>query len=111
MPARLIERLSDRGERAGRKLVARFAGVTSPMSRPPNSTGTTIARIRQRVALSALEELALEFVVGFTGDDEIAVAPRRFVHNEPMQAERTYEQLLNDVAQNPALRRVRRRPA
>jgi predicted acylesterase/phospholipase RssA len=99
MPARLIETLSDRGDRAGRKLVARFAGVVIPDEPPSELDWNNHRRIRQRVALSALEELALQFVVGFTGDDEIAIAPRRFVHNEPMQGERTYEQLLQDVAQ------------
>jgi hypothetical protein len=51
--------------------------------------------------LSALEELALQFAVGFTGNDDIAVAPRRFLHNQPMQGELSYQQLLEQIVQHP----------
>jgi predicted acylesterase/phospholipase RssA len=99
MPPRLIESLSDRGDRAGRKLVARFAGVANSSEPITELDWNNHRRIRLRVALTALEELALQFAVGFTGNDEIAMAPRRFVHNEPMPGELTYEDLLYDVPQ------------
>jgi predicted acylesterase/phospholipase RssA len=100
MPPGLIAALSDRGDRAGRKLAARFAGVSIPGEPPSELDWNNHRRIRQRVALSALEELALQFAVGFTGDDEIAVAPRRLIHNEPMPGEHSYRELLDNIAQH-----------
>jgi hypothetical protein len=97
MPRTLIDALSDRGERAGRKLVARFAGVDIPGEEPSELDWNNHRRIRQRVAVTALEELALQFAVGFTGNDEVAVAPRRFVRNDPMPGEMSYEDLLEEV--------------
>jgi predicted acylesterase/phospholipase RssA len=104
MPPRLIERLGERGERAGRKLVARFAGIDPVGDEPTELDWNNHRRIRTRVALAALEELVLQFAVGYTGSDEVAVAPRRFLRHMPMQGERTYEQLIAEVVDREDMR-------
>ena len=93
MPQELIERLRDRGDRAGAALVARFADGTDPSGTPSELDWNNHRRIRLRTALSALEDFAVSFAVGYTGDETIAVAPRRYISNQPAPGEQTYATL------------------
>jgi hypothetical protein len=98
MPRALIDALSGRGERAGRKLVARFTvGVDDPGGQPTELNWNNHRHIRQRIAFAAIEEFLMQLAVGHTGDAELTVAPRRFGDHIPMADEQTYDGLLAAV--------------
>ncbi|HYX89742.1 MAG TPA: patatin-like phospholipase family protein [Gaiellaceae bacterium] len=95
MPDELIRHLSDRGELAGRKLAARFSqGIDEPGGQPVELDWNNHRRIRQRVAFAALEDFAMELLVGYTGDETLTGTPRRYRAHTPMPEERTYPDLL-----------------
>jgi hypothetical protein len=101
MPQSLILTLSDRGDRGARKLVSRFAGLSMPGEQPSELDWNNHRRLRQRVALTAIEEFLVHLAVGFTGDIDRVSAPRRFLPNQPMPGERTYGDLLANQATPP----------
>jgi hypothetical protein len=94
MPRQLIDDMSKRGELAGTKLCSRFIDGTDVPGGPPiELTWNNHRRIRQRVAYAAIEEFAMELLVGYTGNEQLVGKPRRFPANTPMANEQTYAQL------------------
>jgi hypothetical protein len=102
MPPELIQHLSSRGELAGRKLAARFSqGIDEPGGAPTELNWNNHRRIRQRVAFTAIEDFAMQLLVGYTGNPDLTSAPRRFNANTPMPDEQTYQQLLSATPSSP----------
>jgi predicted acylesterase/phospholipase RssA len=101
MPAELIATLSDRGDRAAAELVARFVDGHDAQGQPYELDWNNHRRIRLRLTLSALEELAISLAVGYTGDATIPVAPRRSLAHEPALGEETYTAIATHIADPP----------
>jgi predicted acylesterase/phospholipase RssA len=99
MPPKLIERLRDRGDRAGAELVARFTDGRQPSGIPYELDWNNHRRIRLRTALSALEGFVVSFAVGYTGDETVAAAPRRYISHQPAPGEETYEAIAGGPAE------------
>jgi predicted acylesterase/phospholipase RssA len=101
MPAELITELSDRGKRAADALIARFVHGKDAQGRPYELDWNNHRRIRLRLTLSALEELAVSLSVGYTGDHGITVPPRRQLPHTPAPGEYTYEAIADQIAEPP----------
>jgi predicted acylesterase/phospholipase RssA len=101
MPAELITTLTDRGNRAAKELIARFVDGKDAQGRPYELDWNNHRRIRLRLTLSALEELAVSLGVGYSGDDTFTVPPRRQLAHTPAAGEHTYEAIAPHIAQPP----------
>jgi hypothetical protein len=101
MPAELIESLSDRGDRAAGELIARFVDGHDARGQPYELDWNNHRRIRLRLTLSALEELAVSAAVGFTGDATIAEPPRRSLDHDPAPGEQNYAAIAESIADPP----------
>ena len=91
MPPKLITTLANRGERAGDELVARFVRGENGHGGATELTWNNHRRIRLRVGLAALEEFVVEAAAGYTGEDTVAIAPRRYNAYTARDGEKTYE--------------------
>jgi predicted acylesterase/phospholipase RssA len=101
MPKELITILTDRGKRAAQELIARFVDGKDAQGVRYELDWNNHRRIRLRLTLSALEELAVSVGVGFTGDDTFTVPPRRQLAHTPAQCEDTYAEIAPHIAQPP----------